>query len=212
MKITDGNRTVEVKLIGINGIDWAEDFYTAGRLQYIDETEAYVVDDVDYCLQTAEDEVAENGGELQIRDYTIATWRKRAGMTQAEMSKALEIPHRTIADWESGARTPVRWAFKLLIDKLAQMTEQLYERRMLAYVAEALSDANGQRPASSWVVTRHRDGVVRFFACMADAYRQADPGDTVALIMCNRDDDGHLTPWFEDRAGTVHRQHDGFIV
>lgn len=49
---------------------------------------------------------------------TIKEARKKAGLTQAEMSKIFEIPRRTLEDWESQKRKPAPWAEKLIIEKL----------------------------------------------------------------------------------------------
>lgn len=44
--------------------------------------------------------------------------RKRAGMTQRQMSETLNIPESTIKDWERGVRTPPEWTCDLLVEKL----------------------------------------------------------------------------------------------
>lgn len=53
----------------------------------------------------------------------IKTWRKSAGLTQAEMSEMFGIPKRTIEDWDSGKSSPPTWAKRLLIEKLQHLTE-----------------------------------------------------------------------------------------
>lgn len=55
MKLTDGKKTVEVQIIGKNGIDWAEEFYEVGSLKYDEQADAYTVEDVDYCIEQAKD-------------------------------------------------------------------------------------------------------------------------------------------------------------
>lgn len=50
MKMYDNKRTIEIKLI-TNGIDWAEDFFDAPI------GEKYKVDDVQYCIDQANDYV-----------------------------------------------------------------------------------------------------------------------------------------------------------
>lgn len=44
--------------------------------------------------------------------------RKNAGITQKQMSKMLNIPQRTIEDWETGKRTPPVYVKALVIEKL----------------------------------------------------------------------------------------------
>lgn len=57
MKITDGKKTVEIRIQRWNGSgydpDWANDYFTAGALPYNDDTDTYTVDDVDYCIDMA---------------------------------------------------------------------------------------------------------------------------------------------------------------
>lgn len=47
--------------------------------------------------------------------------RKAAGLSQAEMAKLLDIPKRTIENWEAGTRKPPVYVEKLIIEKLQQM-------------------------------------------------------------------------------------------
>lgn len=60
MKITDGTKTVEIRIQRWNGSgydpDWSIDFYEAGSLPYDEETDTYTVDDVDYCIDMANHE------------------------------------------------------------------------------------------------------------------------------------------------------------
>lgn len=49
---------------------------------------------------------------------TIKEARLNAGLTQKAMSELLEIPKRTIEDWESGRRNCAPWAEKLIVEKL----------------------------------------------------------------------------------------------
>lgn len=59
MKLTDGKRTVKITMHTFDGTDlgpdWSQDFFEAGCLPYDDETDAYFVKDVDYCIDMAED-------------------------------------------------------------------------------------------------------------------------------------------------------------
>lgn len=48
----------------------------------------------------------------------IKTARKNAGITQKQMSELLNIPTRTIEDWETGKRTPPVYVKALVIEKL----------------------------------------------------------------------------------------------
>ncbi len=58
MKLTDGKRTVnilmEVWRPGIGFLpDWSADFFDAGLLPYDDDTDAFSVSSVDYCIEQA---------------------------------------------------------------------------------------------------------------------------------------------------------------
>ena len=59
MKITDGKKTVEIKMMIWEGAgyssDWSNDFFNAGSLPYDDEKDTYIVKDVDYCIDQAND-------------------------------------------------------------------------------------------------------------------------------------------------------------
>ena len=55
---------------------------------------------------------------------TIKEARKKAGLTQAQMSELLEIPKRTIGDWETCTRTPPAYVEKLVIHELDRIAEE----------------------------------------------------------------------------------------
>lgn len=48
----------------------------------------------------------------------IKELRKNSGMTQKEFSEAFEIPLDVVKSWESGRRSPSKWAEKLIAEKL----------------------------------------------------------------------------------------------
>lgn len=58
MKITDGKRTVEIRMMVWMGTgyspDWSNDFFDAGCLPHTDD-DTYIVADVQYCIDQAED-------------------------------------------------------------------------------------------------------------------------------------------------------------
>ena len=57
MKITDGKKTVEIKIQRWNGSgydpDWSIDYFSAGSPPYNEATDTYTVDDVAYCIDMA---------------------------------------------------------------------------------------------------------------------------------------------------------------
>ncbi|MCI8963756.1 MAG: helix-turn-helix transcriptional regulator [Eubacterium sp.] len=50
-------------------------------------------------------------------------WRMNAGISQAEMGKILDIPKRTIENWESGKNTPPQYIINLVTEKLIQLSK-----------------------------------------------------------------------------------------
>lgn len=54
---------------------------------------------------------------------TIKEARHLSGLSQIEMAKALEIPRRTIEEWETNRRKPPVYVEKLVIEKLLQIAE-----------------------------------------------------------------------------------------
>ena len=59
-------------------------------------------------------------------DFKIKETRAEYNITQKEMSEILEIPVRTIENWESGKRKPSKWVEKLIIDNLKHYPHNEY--------------------------------------------------------------------------------------
>lgn len=55
---------------------------------------------------------------------TIKEARHIVGLTQRQLSDLLEIPLRTIENWESGVRTPPPYVEKLIVEKLERMKKE----------------------------------------------------------------------------------------
>ena len=55
--------------------------------------------------------------------------RQKAGITQEEMSRLLEIPKRTIGDWETGTRTPPPYVEKMVVAELQRMYPVEYQKK-----------------------------------------------------------------------------------
>lgn len=57
MKLTDGKKTVEIRIQHWNGSsydpDWSADYFNAGSLPYDEDADASIVEDVDYCIEMA---------------------------------------------------------------------------------------------------------------------------------------------------------------
>lgn len=54
---------------------------------------------------------------------TIKEARHLSGLSQIEMAKVLEIPRRTIEEWEANRRKPPIYVEKLVVEKLLQIAE-----------------------------------------------------------------------------------------
>lgn len=78
-RLTDGKRTIEITMATWDGSgwspDWSVDFFECGGLEYDDESNAYTVDDVNYCIEQAQDWKNGNG---DFRDERLD--REEAGM------------------------------------------------------------------------------------------------------------------------------------
>ena len=55
---------------------------------------------------------------------TLKQARLNAGLTQAKMSKLLEIPKRTIENWENDLRKCPAYVERLVIAELSRIKEQ----------------------------------------------------------------------------------------
>ena len=59
MKLYDGKKMVSIEMNNWtdNGYtpDWSIDFFEAGSLEYNEDMDAYIVEDVDYCIEQARD-------------------------------------------------------------------------------------------------------------------------------------------------------------
>lgn len=51
---------------------------------------------------------------------TIEEARKQKGMSRREASEWLEIPYRTLSNWETGVRSCPHYIEKLIVDKIIQ--------------------------------------------------------------------------------------------
>ena len=55
---------------------------------------------------------------------TIKEAREYANLTQAKMSELLEIPKRTIEDWENERRKPPIYVEKLIVKELVRIADE----------------------------------------------------------------------------------------
>lgn len=55
---------------------------------------------------------------------TIKKAREAAGLTQAEMSRLLGIPRRTVESWDMGERKPPAYVEALIVEKLQRIAAE----------------------------------------------------------------------------------------
>lgn len=60
-------------------------------------------------------------GNLLIREY-----RKRAGLTQAELAKRMDVDQSAVSLWESGKTRPLRKLHQRLAEVLGCTVEELF--------------------------------------------------------------------------------------
>lgn len=53
----------------------------------------------------------------------LKQWRKEKGVTKAEAARQLDIPYRTLQDWELGNRTPRGFALRAITERLKMARE-----------------------------------------------------------------------------------------
>lgn len=58
---------------------------------------------------------------------TIKEARESRGLSRAELSRRLEIPVRTLENWDAGVNSPPAWAEKLIIEKILTYPEHKKE-------------------------------------------------------------------------------------
>lgn len=95
MKLTDGKRTVDIKMQVWDGSgygpDWSNDFFVAGNLPRIENKHGlvYIVKDVGYCIDQATDWAGKHG------DYAaVAPWEENEARVVTADELATELPYR----------------------------------------------------------------------------------------------------------------------
>ncbi len=150
----------------------------------------------------------------------IKIWRKNAMLTQEGMAIEMDIPKRTIENWEGEVSSPPAWAERLIIEELKRITARKFEERAEKTMAGLKSDENGERPAASWaVITRKRDGYGdefvdickdindAIFECELQKEQYPEDEHIAAYVLCNREGD-KLTPYYCDKNGQIWSDYD----
>lgn len=89
MKLYDGKKMVNIEMNNWtdNGYtpDWSIDFFEAGSLEYNEDMEAYLVEDVDYCIEQAMDWKNADG---DFYEPDADTTDRNVDVTEIEVSKS----------------------------------------------------------------------------------------------------------------------------
>ena len=56
----------------------------------------------------------------ETNKMTVEEARKQQGMSRREVSEWLEIPYRTLTNWENGVRSSPHYIEKLIVEKILQ--------------------------------------------------------------------------------------------
>ena len=71
--------------------------------------------------------------------------RLKAGLTQKSMSELMEIPKRTIENWESGVNTPPEYVERFILKELEEIRKKIeMENKDVYVVIETIYPAEGQ--------------------------------------------------------------------
>ena len=135
----------------------------------------------------------------------IEVWRKNAFLSRPEMSGIMEIPVRTIENWEGEVTTPPAYVERLVVNELMEIAQKNIEERARKKMDHLKSDEDGNRPEGKWVVIT-TDGMNEWiydYKDMFDAINNCDDG-TVAYIICNKG----TTSWYEDKKGNIFGDYD----
>lgn len=60
------------------------------------------------------------GKSRECESMTIMEARKEKGMSRRQLSEWLEIPYRTLSNWENGERPCPAYIEKLVVEKIMQ--------------------------------------------------------------------------------------------
>lgn len=90
-KLVSGNRLIEIEMQMWNGTqytpDWSNDFFEVGTLKYDKNLEAYEVEDIDYCIDQANDWMNKEGDFYGEEDAD--------GMERVTTVEGLDFPAMT---------------------------------------------------------------------------------------------------------------------
>lgn len=182
-----------------------EDFSNADKMDKVQD-----IDDLENLLREEADgmevhyEFEEVEGESNIK-----MWRKNAMLSQQKMAAVMEIPKRTIENWESGERKAPAYVERLVIKELKEITEKTIEAKMQKEMNKMPSDEEGNRPVGSWAIitTNGNDEFVELYETMNAAVNDYVGEGYVGYIACNMNN-MVKEPWYTDKNGNVYPDHE----
>ena len=134
---------LEIEMIDLHsGNAWERDFFETGALQYDDDRGAYMVEDVGYLADRADDYMLGRGdfyGDLPGSEQTTCSWcitatadtgrikdrRKAAGYTQQQLAQSIGATQKQVSTWESGTNEPSLRHLKAIAKVLACRVDDL---------------------------------------------------------------------------------------
>lgn len=98
MKLYDMSKMVDIQMSSWTGSgytpDWSIDFFEAGNLRHDETTDIYMVEDVDYCIEQAEDWRNAEGDFYEPDADPEEVANRRVDITAVELQKAEEVALR----------------------------------------------------------------------------------------------------------------------
>ena len=134
---------LEIEMVDLHsGNSWERDFFETGALQYDDGRDAYMVEDVGYLADRADDYMLGRGdfyGDLPRSEQTTCSWcitatvdtgrikdrRKAAGYTQQQLAQFIGATQKQVSTWESGTNEPSLRHLKAIAKVLACRVDDL---------------------------------------------------------------------------------------
>jgi len=99
----------------------------------------------------------------EIKDFDLAATRKRLGLTQEQMAKALKVAPRTVQNWESGIGTSqMPKKTQDLRELLSLMDEFVIAPKEHEWLQTPLSAIQNRKPIQALVEGKMRDLIVEF--------------------------------------------------
>ncbi len=111
-------------------------------------------------------------------DFEIKQVRLNLGITQEQFAKFLEVPIKTLRNWEQGIRKPSKWTLNLIIDKALN-----YQREKLVKYDENHGILSFMQIKSRVAEVAHKYRIDKVIMFGSYANGQADETSDIDLFM-----------------------------